>query len=489
MVVCEWQVFFTRRRLPRPRVNAPPLPTGGNLDAWLDDHDVLDGSPYLLDPTGHYDVELNRYFLGYLSAAPADTQRACAYDLKRFLAFLWDNRGGCSWRQATSEDRAAYQRWRLVDPRGPRVEPTTWDREVATVNQFYLWAVHHGLVAVNPIVARDSRSRHLKGFGGGRLTPAESSHQGSRRDVRWLPPQTYRRWRDVGVRGFGADGLPDASFRGRYASRNATFADLLIRTGLRLSEQTSLSVFEVPERVGGIQHARMWLPRAIAKCGSARGVYIPASVLADVWDYVEIERAQAVEQARDQGVYDRLHDPLVVEDRRRPVVMISGQRVRVDALDHGERRRLLIRTADGLQPAALWLTEHGLPSAPSGWQQVFKDANRRCAQHGVAIDCSPHMLRHSFAVITLEQLWRGHLQELAQMVPAQRETYQMVFGDPLNWVRIRLGHRSAQTTQIYLHTLQELEMETRMALVPDGWEPVEAHPDDLARGDDQLRPV
>src|SRR3546814_10745598 len=35
-----------------------------------------------------------------------------------------------------------------------------------------------------------------------------------------------------------------------------------------------------------------------------------------------------------------------------------------------------------------------------------------------------------------------------------------------------LGHRSATTTAIYLHTLQELEMRTRLELVPEGaWEP------------------
>lgn len=50
----------------------------------------------------------------------------------------------------------------------------------------------------------------------------------------------------------------------------------------------------------------------------------------------------------------------------------------------------------------------------------------------------------------------------------------MVFGDPLNWVRIRLGQRSVTTTVKYLHTLQELEMQTRMALIPDSWEPVAA---------------
>jgi integrase len=80
------------------------------------------------------------------------------------------------------------------------------------------------------------------------------------------------------------------------------------------------------------------------------------------------------------------------------------------------------------------------------------------------------MLRHTFAVVTLEQLQRGHIAALAELVPQQREHYTRIFGDPLDWVRRRLGHRSVVTTQIYLHALAELEMHTRMALVPDGWD-------------------
>src|SRR6266536_2219975 len=368
--ILGWRVFFTRRGIPRPRVAEPLLSALGDLDEWLDDHDVLDGTPFLLDPAGRYDRTLNKYFETRLRAEPLNTQAAHAYDLKRFLAFLWDNRGGKTWREATPEDRAAYKQWRLVDSRGPRVELVTWDREVATVNQFYRWAARRGHVATNPIVQRESHSREPGRPASGE-TPAEASHQGPRNDMAWLPPATYRQWRDVGVRGFTAAGLAERSFRGRYAARNATYTDLMIRT--------------------------------------------------------------------DDG---------------------------------------------GLEPAALWLNEDGMSSEPSCWQGVFKAANRRCARLGLRLHCHPHALRHSFAVITLEQLWRGHIQELAAMTPAQRQTYQMVFGDPLNWVRMRLGHRSIQTTQVYLHALQELEMETRMALVPDGWEPTGVHPDDLGEPDE-----
>lgn len=475
--VLGWRVHFTCRGLPRPRITPPLLCVVGDLDEWLDGHGVAEGQPFLLDPLGRYDVELNHYFEVELVADAVNSQVAAAYDLKRFLAFLWENRGGRSWRDATAADRAAYRRWRLVDGEGPRVELVTWDREVATVNRFYRWAVRMGHVQQSPFVQRDVRHQ-LSHRSGATETPAEASHLGPRRDVRWLTPAMYRRWRDVGVRGLQADGLPDPSFRGRYASRNAAYTDLLIRTGLRLSEQTSLSLFEVPRPSTATGHARSWLPASIAKGGSARHIYFPESVLRDVWDYVEVERADAVERGRHDEIYEQIRDPLIMEDPTRPWVLIGGQRVKVSSLNAEERLRLLVATPAGLEPASLWLNESGQPSRPAGWQQMFKNANARCATQGVRLSCHPHMLRHSFAVITLEQLWRGHIKELAGMVPAQRQTYQMVFGDPLNWVRMRMGHRSIVTTQVYLHTLQELEMQTRMALIPDEWEaPVAPHDD------------
>lgn len=57
------------------------------------------------------------------------------------------------------------------------------------------------------------------------------------------------------------------------------------------------------------------------------------------------------------------------------------------------------------------------------------------------------------------------------MSAGQRGEYQRIFGDPLDWVRRRLGHRSAGTTLKYLHVLQELEMQTRIQLIPDDWDP------------------
>ena len=295
--------------------------------------------------------------------------------------------------------------------------------------------------------------------------------------MEWLTPAQYRSWRDTGLRGYGADGLPGRRFRGRWAARNALFADLMVRTGLRLTEQASLAALEVPQRGGGQSYHRFWLPAAIAKGGSGRWAYVPDGIARKIGEYVETDRADVIGQARARGAYDQIQDPLVIEDpqARNPRVAVRGQGgstslVPVGQLEPHERARLLVRTADGLEPASLWLGEHGMPITVSGWKQVFASANERCERAGIKIACHPHLLRHTFAVVTLEQLQRGHLADLAAMTPAQRGHYQKIFGDPLDWVRRRLGHRSVESTMIYLHALQELEMRTRMELVPDDWD-------------------
>ncbi|MFJ5839800.1 site-specific integrase [Streptomyces shenzhenensis] len=477
-----WRIFHTRYQLPRPRTADPLINTLGDLDAWLDEHSVPEGQPYLISPMGHYDIQLNSFFSTELASAPADTLRAYASDLKLWLTFLWVSRGHKDWRDADSDDRAAYKRWRTADPRGPHVQAVTWDREVGTVNQFYRWALRKKYARQNPIVQREARDRRTRES---RPVPAELSHTGPRNHLKWLTPTMYRTWRDVGIRGFTPQGLDDRSFRGRFASRNATYTDVMIRSGMRLCEQTSLSLFELPRPVPGTANTRTWLPSSIAKYGSARTIYFLNTDLVAVHEYIEEERAEAIEVARDEGLYERIRNPLIITDPRRPFVNVDGQRLGVDQLGHAERRRLLIATPDGLEPAALWLNEHGMPSARSCWQAVFTTANERCARAGLKVSSHAHQLRHSFAVITLELLMRGHIASLGSMNPEQRGAYQRIFGDPVNWLRIRLGHRSRTTTEKYLHTLQELEWETRQALIPNDWDAAHVRPEEL----DDLAPT
>jgi site-specific recombinase XerD len=469
----RWRVCFTQRDLSETDAFTQ---WGRDWEDWFERSGIVEGTPYLLAPDFDYDVELNTFFTsGPLHGRPQNTLDAYARDMAGFFTFLWQARGRKGWRDAEPDDHLAYKVWRT---RELGRSGSTWGREVATVNAFYTWAFCEDLVRAHPIPQR-ARRPVPGGWGGRRAegtTPATAPHNARRDRLEWLPPQDYRRWRDIGLRGYGADGLPREGFRGRWAARNAAFADLMVRTGLRLSEQASLSVFDLPRdpAPGGQGYRRFWLPAAIAKGGSARGIYVPSALVQELKLYRELDRVEAVETARERRAYGRLRRPLVVENPGEPVVTVSGragrQRVKLEHLDHRDRRRVLIDTPEGLEPAAFWLSEDGWPMAVSTWKGVFAEANERCDRADLGLRAHPHLLRHTFAVVTLEQLQRGHLRELGELTPGQRTHYTRVFGDPLDWVRRRLGHRSVTTTQIYLHALAELEMETRMGLVPDSWE-------------------
>ncbi|WJM17161.1 site-specific integrase [Microbacterium arborescens] len=431
------------------------------------------GTPFLLSPSFAYDRELNEFFYSAdMLSTRMSTRVGYAGDLVMFFNFLYRGRGVVDWRDATETDHRAYLLWRRQDPHGPLVSGRTWDREVSAQNRFFRWQFSRSHVAENPIPQRHSRPGPRSVARSVEQTAATYSHDARREHVHWLPAASYRTWRDVGVRGYTTDALPDPSFRGRWAARNAAFTDLMVRTGLRLTEQASLLAPEIPSAPTS-GYNRFWLGSAVAKWGSERWIYAPASVLREIAEYVRVDRRDVIESARARGRYEHSTGPLLDPDTGVVTTRAGGgllSRTRIANLPPSERARIMGEAEGGAEPAALWLTEDGAPVSVSPWKDLFRQANDRCAARGLALRAHAHLLRHTFAVLTLEQLQRGHIAALAGLKSEQRTHYVRVFGDPLDWVRRALGHRSVTTTQIYLHALEELELETRLALIPDGWD-------------------
>jgi site-specific recombinase XerC len=129
--------------------------------------------------------------------------------------------------------------------------------------------------------------------------------------------------------------------------------------------------------------------------------------------------------------------------------------LRLETVTPDERRRLVLCDASGMavEPAALWLSEVGLPVAPNSWEVVFARASRRCQNAGLAFDVSPHQLRHSFAVHMLALLIRQRFGEVSKDEDLSGATYRRLLGDPLQQVQRLLGHSSLATTYIYLDHL------------------------------------
>lgn len=84
----------------------------------------------------------------------------------------------------------------------------------------------------------------------------------------------------------------------------------------------------------------------------------------------------------------------------------------------------------------LFLTEGGLPYSKNSITAIFSALSRR-----VGFSVTAHMLRHSYATFLLWSLRKSTTFE----------------GEPLLYVRDRLGHSDVSTTMVYLHLINSLE--------------------------------
>jgi integrase len=292
--------------------------------------------------------------------------------------------------------------------------------------------------------------------------------------VKWLTPRAYRLWRDVGLRGYGADGRPDGSWRGRNDGRDAAFADVLFASGLRRREAGTLLTLELPDttEVRGYYAGR--IAAAVAK-HSERYFYVSAAALKGVELYRVTTRDSAVRRARAEGRYDTLDVRWIVQSvsRRGNVAWVDehGQRAEMslNALTDRDRLNLFTDGEDGLEPLAVWLTEAGMPMRYRGWSKVFERASDRCRALDLEVFATPHMLRHSMALRMLVSLHHA-LDRRLGLTPSERRHYEALYGNVWSMVKDLLGHRSEETTRtIYLEPVRGLQL--------DGLLGDEEHPD------------
>lgn len=91
---------------------------------------------------------------------------------------------------------------------------------------------------------------------------------------------------------------------------------------------------------------------------------------------------------------------------------------------------------DGKEFPHLFLTEGGVPYGKNSVTAIFRKLARR-----VGFPVEAHMLRHSYATYLLYSLRKS-------------KTFE---GEPLLYVRDRMGHSDVSTTTIYLHLVNSLE--------------------------------
>ena len=429
------------------------------VDASIEALGVPERMPFILGDDGSYDLRLNQFLreLPTMGVRAEKSWLAYARDLLTWIRFLAEQRSRTVW-QAEQADVAAFHRARRLGPPETAVSSGTWDRGIATLDKFYRWATANGHVERLPFSYRAPRAA---AFLPGRRHPEAvnlaKERQGRRRPPGFLSVGDYLVFRDVGLRGRLPDGSPDPAFRGRNGHRNALFAELLVTTGMRLSEAASLLPVELPAP-GSAKSALLELAPVVCKGGRGRTVRVPARVLRSISGYVDLERQNAVVAHRPEPD----GEPQVVgADARSCWVAVEGRRFRVRLARMTPAHRLAAVEVDESgrrAPMALWLGEGGAPVSPRAWEAVFQRAGARCRALGHAIDVSPHTLRHTFAVHMLSLLIREQIASVEGAAPDPATApYRRLLGDPLQHLQRLLGHRSVATTYIYLDSLAEAQ--------------------------------
>ena len=423
---------------------------------------LVQGMPFILGEDGRYLHDVNRFFRACptIGVRSLNSLRSYGRDIVVWLRFLAERRGGKSVWSADREDIASFHRARRLSSPPHRISAASWNRSIAALDKFYRWGVEEKLIAKAPFTYRQSWARNLEGRGIAVEANMARERAARNGNMRFISLERYLVFRDVGLRGRLPDGREDPSWRGRNGERNALFAELLITTGLRLQEASSLLGLELPspDQLGSIRSVPYRLAAATAKGSKGREIRLPTRLLARLQDYMEVERANCLTRYQDRQGCSRIDDPLVVTEVNRHSIRLSSTNpstpVAFEAIIPAERHRLV--HFGTLEPLALWVTEGGLPMPMSAWEAIFRRASARCQSFGIDIYVTPHMLRHSFAVHMLTLLLREQigwvLEEKAErMSPA----YRRLVGDPLLKLQRLMGHSRLESTFIYLDHLDD----------------------------------
>jgi site-specific recombinase XerD len=460
------QLYFTDLSALRRSVTADGVTHKLSTDeiAAAESIGLIEGMPFILGRDGTYDHHLNRFLRSCptMGVRSLNSLRAYARDIVVWTRFLMQQRNGKSLWQADRDDVAAFHLARRLSDPPYRISAASWNRAVAALDKLYRWARDEKLILDLPFTYRQSWIRSVPNGALQAVAANCAREAGARRgDMHFVDLDRYLKFRDVGLRGRLPDGREDPSWRGRHGERNALFAELLITTGLRLQEASSLLLSELPNRNlddPAIRSLPFRLAAATAKGGRGREIRLPVRLLKQLGNYARVERENAARRHLDGQAKRMMARPiLAIPDGPWSLRLVDDSRevpVSVDRLSPAERARLV--GVDTLEPLALWLTETGLPMTMPAWEAVFMRASARCQTLGLDLDVTPHMLRHGFAVHMLALLLR---EQVGWVVGADAgkvgSAYRRLIGDPLLKLQRLMGHSRIESTYIYLDHLDD----------------------------------
>ncbi|MDN3564344.1 tyrosine-type recombinase/integrase [Paeniroseomonas aquatica] len=357
--------------------------------------EMADGVRFLFDRNGHYLNDVNGWQLrmGLRTSSPA-TRATRSSAIKRVLG--WYDERGLRWQDCLELAHMNRLWLSFRSAESPLVSKATWNQWMDHWFAFVLYAKQTGLV---------------DDIGFNRSDVIERGR--SARPVRALSAGEFKTFVQA------AD-----------SSRMRAGCAACLGTGMRVSELAALRLSDIPDPQSPSNIGRAYLPATIMGKGrKVRTIYWPSTAIKWIQWYVNGERRLAVETLRQR---------------------ISKQEITASQtfLTVGSGGSLIEQST-----SPLWLAENGEPLSQKRWGKDFAKVSDRCGKNGP--QCSPHNLRHSYAIATLSLLINAMLKK--EMVDRHlgREEGRVYFMEPIREVKERLGHASIDTTMIYLDHIAE----------------------------------
>lgn len=355
---------------------------------------IADRQPFLVGEDGSFDRDVNAFLRSLVDPASPrpNTWRTYAYHLAYFLGWLAQQE--IPWREVNRDALRGYYTARRFVQVKP-ISARTWNNVAAALTRFYAWAVAAGEIPASPVSYRQIRAGRIAAVLGMRPVRSSLTEHESSSPIRYVPLRIY------------LSKVRPALGGTRTAERDRAFADLLMATGMRVNEANSLLLADLPDPDAPECQGKKTVPLTLkrgTKGGKVRVIRVPVHVLRTVYRYVAEDRVNALAD---------------IPKRQRPV--------------------------------ELWLTETGTPMKTARWHDVFRRASERSGS-----PCTPHMLRHAFAIHQLTAMIQMLISDPAYRTDPH-QPYRTLLKDPLRQLQRLLGHASLASTFIYLDCLEEVD--------------------------------
>lgn len=355
------------------------------------------GRPFFLEDNGLPVRDLDG-FCNFLIAplrSSANTWATYANQVEVFLRFMQAQ--GKSWKDATKADLNSYYAVRTTGEFQSRLalKGQSWNVAKTSIVHLYEYALDEGLIDNVPFAYRKSKAQ----FGGKTTQTAALGAKFTPEPINFISLTHYKSlWRPL-LAGW------------ENSQRNLALTDLLVSSGLRISEALGLHIHQIPDPDDHAHAGRKSVTiRVVGKGKKPRKVRIPKRIIRAIRFYIDEEREDALEQSRKKN-----------------------------------------GTVNDL-PTKVFLSREGNALSKRAVQNFF---NRASKLTGVKL--TPHGCRHTYAIYQLEAMIKRMAENLRVLKEKGADAYRQIMNDPLRELQRLLGHSNISTTYIYLDFLEESE--------------------------------